>query len=95
MSETWNCPGYEPSTSAQEPAPGKDLRCFNLEDCLGFLNVLGLGHLKDSFESNKMDGGLLYALIHPQLGSVMLDSMGFSSSDQKLLVNGIKDRLKM
>ena len=89
--------GYKTSALVpeQEIMKGKDLRSFTLEECCNLLTSLGLGHLKHVFETNQMDGPLLFALTHPQLGAVMLDSMGLSSSDQYLLVSGIKDYVKM
>ena len=89
--------GYKTSALVpeQEIMKGKDLRSFTLEECCNLLTSLGLGHLKHVFETNQMDGPLLFALTHPQLGAVMLDSMGLSSSDQYLLVSGIKEYVKM
>lgn len=86
-----------PSCERQERAleQGKDIRQFTCNDCLNFLTVLGLSHLKDVFEANQMDGPLLYALVHPQLGEVMLESMKMSKSDQQILVKGIMDHLKI
>lgn len=54
------------------------------------MKQIGLGHLRWAFEKNDVDGPLLSALAHHHFGAVMLETMGFSISEQEVLVSGIK-----
>ena len=42
-------------------------------------------------KKNDVDGPLLSALTHRHFGAVMLESMGFSLSEQEVLISGIKN----
>ena len=56
------------------------------------MKQIGLGHLRWAFEKNDVDGPLLSALAHRHFGAVMLESMGFSISEQQVLVSGVTGR---
>lgn len=81
------------SSSSTELIEGKQLKNFNLEECCDFLTSLGLGHLAKVFQENDVDGPLLFALSHPHFGGVMLNSMGFTATEQQVLVSGIQSCL--
>ena len=80
-------------SSSKECFQGKQLKYFSLQECCQFLKSLGLGHLSSIFQENDVDGPLLFALAHPHFGAVMLNSMGFNLSEQRLLVTGIQNYL--
>ena len=54
---------------------------------------LVIGHLAQVFQTNDVDGPLLFALSHPHFGGVMLNSMGFTATEQQVLVSGIQSYL--
>ena len=91
-SHRWKAQEISFNTSLNEELlKRKQLTNFTLEECFNFLTSLGLGHLRWAFEKNDVDGPLLSALAHRHFGAVMLESMGFSVSEQEVLVSGIKN----
>ena len=80
-----------PPSGCKEEIERRDIKQFSLDDCCHFLTSLGLQHLTDKFKENNMDGPLLIALTNPNLGPVMLDSMGLTKSEQQILIQAIQD----
>jgi len=59
-------------------------------DCLNILRCIGLEHHCGMFKNNKVDGPMLEAMIHPNLGQQIMASLGVNdSSDQHRLVTEI------
>lgn len=63
------------------------LHHLTTDDCLDVLRCIGLEHHCAMFQTNKVDGPLLEALIHPNLGQQIMSMLGVNdSSDRHRLI---------
>ena len=75
--------------SSKNPLGSKNLKDFSVQDSSDFLSSIGLEKYSSCFRDKGVDGTILGTLTHPAFGNVMLDSMGFTPEDKKLLIEAI------
>lgn len=60
-----------------------ELHQLTTDECLDVLRGIGLDHHCNTFLTNKVDGSLLEALMHPTLGHQMLTSLGVTDGPER------------